>query len=106
MLPYLLDKLKNISEGESNMLDKTLIMYGSPMGDSNLHNHRRCPLILLGHANKKLAGNLHLKAPDSTPMANAMLSVMYARHERPPVIWRQHDAVQPSGAFITCRRLG
>ncbi len=77
MLPYFLDKLKSISEGEHTLLDKTLIMYGSPMGDSNLHNHRRCPLILLGHANKKLAGNLHLKAPDSTPMANAMLSVMH-----------------------------
>jgi hypothetical protein len=77
MLPYFLDKLKSIAEGESNMLDKTLIMYGSPMGDSNLHNHRRCPLILLGHANKKLAGNIHLKAPDGTPMANAMLSVMH-----------------------------
>ena len=77
MLPYFLDKLKSIQEGESNMLDKTLIMYGSPMGDSNLHNHRRCPLILLGHANKTIAGNLHVKAPDGTPMANAMLSVMH-----------------------------
>jgi hypothetical protein len=77
MLPYFLDRLKNISEGESNLLDKTLIMYGSPMGDSNLHNHRRCPLILLGKANGKLAGNIHLKAPDGTPMSNAMLSVMH-----------------------------
>ena len=59
------------------MLDKTMIIYGSPMGDSNLHNHRRCPLFLLGHANGKLAGNLHLKAPDGTPMANAMLSMMH-----------------------------
>jgi len=77
MLPYFLDKLKSIQEGESNMLDKTLIMYGSPMGDSNLHNHRRCPLILLGKANGKLAGNIHLKAPDGTAMSNAMLSVMH-----------------------------
>jgi len=77
MLPYFLDKLKSITEGDSNMLDKTLIMYGSPMGDPNLHNHRRCPLILLGKANGKLAGGLHLKAPDGTPMANAMLSVMH-----------------------------
>jgi hypothetical protein len=59
------------------MLDKTLIMYGSPMGDSNLHNHRRCPLFLVGKANGKLTGNLHLKAPDGTPMANAMLSVLH-----------------------------
>jgi hypothetical protein len=77
MLPYFLNRLASISEGESTMLDKTLIMYGSPMGDSNLHNHRRCPLILLGGANGKLAGNLHLKAPDGTPMSNAMLSVMH-----------------------------
>jgi hypothetical protein len=77
MLPYFLDKLKSIQEGESNMLDKTMVIYGSPMGDSNLHNHRRCPLILLGKANGQLAGNVHLKAPDGTPMANAMLSMMH-----------------------------
>jgi hypothetical protein len=77
MLPYFLDKLKNIQEGERNMLEKTLIMYGSPMGDSNLHNHRRCPLILLGHANGKLEGNTHIKAADGTPMANAMLAAMH-----------------------------
>ena len=40
-------------------------MYGSPMGDSNVHNHVRCPLFLAGHANGKLKGNLHLKAPDA-----------------------------------------
>ena len=77
MLPYFLEKLKNIQEGESNMLDKTMIIYGSPMADSNLHNHRRCPLILLGHANGKLGGNQHIKAPDGTPMANALLATMH-----------------------------
>ena len=77
MLPYFLDKLKSIDEGDANMLDKTMIIYGSPMGDSNLHNHRRCPLIVLGKAEGKLAGNLHIKAPDGTPMANAMLSMMH-----------------------------
>jgi hypothetical protein len=70
--------LKAIQEGDKNMLDKTLVMYGSPMGDSNLHNHRRCPLILLGHANGSIDGNAHIKAPDGTPMANAMLSVMHS----------------------------
>jgi hypothetical protein len=76
-LPYFLDKLKSIQEAEGNMLDKTMIIYGSPMGDSNLHNHRRCPLFLVGHANGKLPGNLHIKAPDGTPMANAMLSMLH-----------------------------
>jgi hypothetical protein len=77
MLPYFLDKLKSMQEGDQNLLDKTLIVYGSPMGDSNLHNHRRCPLILMGGANGQLAGNLHIKAPDGTPMANALLSVAH-----------------------------
>jgi hypothetical protein len=77
MLPYFLEKLKSIQEGDQTMLDKTLVMYGSPMGDANLHNHRRCPLILMGHANGKLPGNLHIKAPDGTPMANAMLSILH-----------------------------
>jgi hypothetical protein len=77
MLPYFLDRLKSVQEGESSLLDKTLIVYGSPMGDSNLHNHRRCPLILLGGANGKLEGNAHIKAPDGTPMANALLTVAH-----------------------------
>ncbi len=77
MLPYFLQKLKDLQDGDSNMLDKTMIIYGSPMGDSNLHNHRRCPLVLLGKSQGRLAGNLHIKAPDGTPMANAMLSMMH-----------------------------
>ena len=77
MLPYFLEKLKSLSEGDGNLLDKTMILYGSPMADSNLHSHRRCPLIVMGHANGKLPGNLHLKAPDGTPMANAMLSMLH-----------------------------
>jgi hypothetical protein len=77
MLPYLLDKLKASQEGDANLLDKTLVVYGSPMGDPNVHNHRRCPLITLGKANGKLPGEMHLKAPDGTPMANAMLSMLH-----------------------------
>ncbi len=78
MLPYLLDRLKETMEGDRDLLEKTLIVYGSPMGDGNLHNHKRNPLIALGGANGRLEGNLHIKAPDGTPMANAMLSMMHA----------------------------
>jgi len=78
MLPYFLEKLKGLEDGDGNMLDKTMILYGSPMADGNLHNHRRAPLFVLGGANGKLEGGLHLKAPDGTPMANVMLSLMHA----------------------------
>jgi Protein of unknown function (DUF1552) len=77
LLPYLLDKLKTTMDGDTPLLDKTTIIYGSPMSDSNTHNHRRCPLILLGGGHGKDAGNQHLRAPDGTPMANAMLSLLH-----------------------------
>ena len=77
MLPYFLEKLKNTEEGDTHLLDKTMSIYGSPLADGNIHNHRRCPLIVLGGASGGLEGNLHLKAPDGTPMANVMLSLMH-----------------------------
>ena len=76
LLPYFLAKLQSIDDGGASLLDRTLIIYGSPMGDGNTHNHKRCPLILLGGANGQLAGNRHLRAPAGTPMANAMLTAM------------------------------
>jgi len=77
MVPYLLDKLKAVPEGDQNLLDKSLIIYGSPMGDSNLHNHRRLPLFMVGHASGQLKGNLHIATADDTPMANVWLSVLH-----------------------------
>jgi hypothetical protein len=75
MVPYFLDKLRRTPDGESNLLENTLVLYGSPMGNSNVHNHKRCPLLLAGRAGGKIKGGLHIKAADGTPMANAMLSV-------------------------------
>ncbi|HUE90161.1 MAG TPA: DUF1552 domain-containing protein [Vicinamibacterales bacterium] len=76
-VPYFLEKLKNTPDGDGTLLDHSLIVYGSPMGDGNVHNHKRCPLFVAGHANGKLRGNLHISAPDGTPMANAMLSLLH-----------------------------
>jgi hypothetical protein len=77
MLPYFLEKLKNAPDGDGNLLDNTVVLYGSPMGDSNLHNHRRCPLFLAGHGGGQLKGNLHVKAADGTPMANVFLTLLH-----------------------------
>jgi hypothetical protein len=78
MLPYFLKKLKETPDGESNLLDNTLVVYGSPMADSNIHNHKRCPLFFVGRAGGALKGGLHIKAADGTPMANALLSSLHA----------------------------
>ena len=77
MIPYFLEKLKNTPDGDGNLLDNSLVIYGSPMGDSHIHNHKRCPLFLAGHAGGRLKGGLHLQAADGTPMANVMLSVLH-----------------------------
>ena len=71
-----LTKLQGAMEGEATLLDKTAIVWGSPMADPNLHNHRHCPLLLFGHANGALEGGVHLSAPEGTPMANAFVGLM------------------------------
>jgi len=76
LMPYFLDRLKNIPDGDGTLLDRTLLIYGSPMGDSNLHNHKRVPFFMAGRANGALQGGVHLKAPNGTPLANVMLGVL------------------------------
>ena len=76
LVPYLMQKLQDTMEGDRNLLDKTAIIYGSPMADGNNHSHRRCPLFLAGHAGGALRGGAHLKAPDDTPMANVFLTLL------------------------------
>ena len=77
LLPYFMAKLQSMDEGGQSLLDKSLIIYGSPMGDGNVHNHKRCPLVLLGGAQGKLKGNVHHRAEAGTSMANVMLSAMH-----------------------------
>jgi hypothetical protein len=77
LVPYFLNKLKNTPDGDGNLLDHSIVLYGSPMGDSNVHNHKRVPIFLAGHANGQLKGNLHVRAKDSTPMANIFETVAH-----------------------------
>jgi hypothetical protein len=77
LVPYFLEKLKNAPDGDGNLLDHSLILYGSPLGDSNAHNHKRVPVFLAGKANGKVKGNLHVRCAESTPMANVLLTVMH-----------------------------
>ncbi len=76
-LDYFLTRLDETSDGDSSLLDQSLIIWGSPMGDANLHNHRRCPLIVFGGGNGQHKGGAHIKAADGTPMANAMLTLLH-----------------------------
>ena len=77
MLPYLLGKLQAVQEADTNLLEKTMVVYGSPMGDPNVHNHLRVPFLVMGGANGQMKGGVHLKAPDGTPLSNVMLSLLH-----------------------------
>ena len=74
---YFLDKLKNTPDGDGNLLDHSLVLWGSPMGDSNVHAHKRVPMLLVGHANGQLKGNMHVRAPDETATANLLLAILH-----------------------------
>jgi hypothetical protein len=76
MVPYFLERLKKTPDGDGNLLDHTLVMYGSPLGDSNAHNHKRVPIFLAGKAGGRVKGGQHIRCADSTPMANVLLTVM------------------------------
>jgi hypothetical protein len=76
MLPYFLEKLRDTMDGDAHLLDKTLILYGSPMAVGNTHNHRNCPLILLGRGGGAVDPGVHIQAAEGTPMANVMLTLL------------------------------
>jgi len=76
LLSYYFEKLRNTPDGDGSLLDHSLTLYGSPMGDSNAHNHKRVPIMLMGHASGTVKGNNHVKVDDGTPMANVLLTMM------------------------------
>ena len=76
-LPYFLEKLRSTPDGDGNLLDHALVLYGSPMGDSHYHTHRRVPLFFAGHAGGQFQGNLHRLCQPGTPQANALLTVAH-----------------------------
>jgi len=83
-LAYLAEKLRSIPEGDGNLLDQSLLVYGTNMGNSNQHQHYDVPHILVGGAGGKLTGNRHLAYETKTiPTGNLLLSLldMYDIHQ-------------------------
>jgi len=76
-LAYFAEKLRSTMDGGKSLMEQSIVLWGSPMSNSNLHAHRHAPLFFLGRGNGLLPGNAHLKAADGTPMANVMMSVLH-----------------------------
>ncbi len=76
-MAYLAEKLKATPDGDGNLLDRSLILYGSNMGNSNQHQHYDVMHVLVGGANGQLKGNRHLTYDrKTTPTGNLLLSVL------------------------------
>ena len=83
-LGYLAEKLKDIPDGDGNLLDHSLILYGTNMGNSNQHHHFDVPHVLVGGANGRLDGGRHLAYERKTvTTGNLLLSIldMYGIHQ-------------------------
>jgi hypothetical protein len=76
LMAYFLGKLKATPDGDGNLLDHSLILYGSGMSNSNVHNHAPLPVFVAGGAAGRMQGGRHLKYPDGTPMANLLLTIL------------------------------
>ncbi|MDT8399684.1 MAG: DUF1552 domain-containing protein [Pseudomonadales bacterium] len=76
LFAYFLQKLQDTPDGDGNLLDHALILYGSGMSDGNSHNHDPLPVVLAGGASGRLQGNRHLRHPAKTPMSNLLLAML------------------------------
>jgi len=71
-----LDKLKSTPDGDGSLLDHSILLYGSNMSDSNLHNADPLPSVLFGRGYGTVRGGQHLKLAQDTPHANLILTLL------------------------------
>ncbi|WP_164104187.1 DUF1552 domain-containing protein [Candidatus Laterigemmans baculatus] len=74
---YFLEKMDSVKEADGrSLLDNSIVLYGSGLGDGNRHTHHDLPIILAGSGGGQLQTGRHLKLKDETPMANLFLSML------------------------------
>lgn len=76
LFAYFLDRLKATPDGDGTLLDNSLYLLGSGMGNPDVHDHRQLPVLLAGGGAGSLRGGRHINYDKPTPMANLLLTVM------------------------------
>ena len=71
-----LEKLKATPEGDGTLLDHTVYLYGSGMGNPSVHDHENLPILVAGGAASGLRGGRHIGFKDGTPLANLHLTLL------------------------------
>jgi hypothetical protein len=77
MFAYFLEKLKATQDGDGNLLDHSLVLWGSGMSDSNQHNHTPLPMILAGKASGAVKGGRHVRLDKLTTHSNLLLTILH-----------------------------
>lgn len=76
LLSYLLEKMQTTRDGDGSLLDHSLIMYGSGMGNGNLHRHSDLPVLLAGKLGGSFKTGYHYDYQMNTPMANLLVTIL------------------------------
>jgi hypothetical protein len=71
-----LEKMRTTPDGNGSLLDNSIVLFGSNMSNSNLHDHFPLPNLLVGKGAGRLKGGRHIKYPDRTPMTNLLLTLL------------------------------
>jgi hypothetical protein len=75
---YLLKKLAGMKEGDSNVLDNSMVMFASALSDGNSHNPHKLPIVVAGRAGGRIQSGQHLMFTEDTPTANLYVSMLDA----------------------------
>ena len=76
LLSYFLEKMRDTPDGDGSLLDHSAILYGSGMGDGNLHRHSDLPVLLAGKLNGRFQTGYHFDYGADTPMANLLVTLL------------------------------
>jgi hypothetical protein len=76
LVTYFLERLQATRDGDGQLLDQALVLYGSGMGNSNMHEPRKLPLVLAGGAGGQLKGGRHIQYPEGTVLSNLHVTLL------------------------------
>ncbi|MCU1261502.1 MAG: hypothetical protein JWO80_4387 [Bryobacterales bacterium] len=76
LFAYFLDKLKSTRDGNGTLLDHSVYLYGSGMGNPDLHDHVNLPILVAGGGAGKMKGGRHIRYAEPTPLANLHLTLL------------------------------
>jgi len=76
LFAYFLERLKNTPEGNGTLLDHSLLLYGSGIGNPNVHDHTNLPVLVAGGAAGGMKGGRHIRYDQPVPLANLHLSLL------------------------------